>query len=117
MSDNPPIRIYVNKIENIITFEIKTRHCLELLTSKAMKLVSRTKNKITEDENRENVPRLEITQVVLVHRNIAKKDYQHDSKFLCTFAPNKSFGELLDISPQNFIFPKTFISELSYIEV
>ena len=61
VSDNPPIRIYVNKIENIITFEIKTRHCLELLTSKAMKLVARTKNKITKDENRENVPRLEIT--------------------------------------------------------
>ena len=68
-----------------------------------MKLVARTKNKITKYENRENVPRLEITYVVLVHRNIAKKDYQHDSKFLCTFAPNKSFGELLDIS---FYFQK-----------
>ena len=34
-----------------------------------------------------------------------------------TFVPNKSFGQLLDISPENFIFLKTFDSEFSYIEV
>ena len=53
--DNPSIRIYVNKIENWITFKIKTRYYFELLTPKTMKLLGSTKNKITEDKNGENV--------------------------------------------------------------
>ena len=77
-------------------------------------LLGSTKSK---DENGENVPHLEITEVVLVNCNIVNNDYQHDSRVFYTFAPNKSFGQLLDISPQNFIFSKTFNSELSYIEV
>ena len=43
-----------------------------------MKLLRITKNKITKDENGENVPHLEITAVVLADRNIVIKDYQHD---------------------------------------
>ena len=82
-----------------------------------MKLLARTKNKITKDENGENVPHLEITEVVLVHCNIINNDYQQDSTVLYTFVPNKSFGQLLDISPKNFIFLRTFDSEFSYIEV
>ena len=60
---------------------------------------------------------LDITEVVLVHCNIVNNNYQQNSKVLCTFAPNKSFGQLLDISIQNFIFSKTFDSEFSYVEV
>ena len=60
---------------------------------------------------------LEITEVVLVHCNIVNNNYQQDSRVLYTFVPNKSFGQLLDISPKNFIFLKTFDSEFSYIEV
>ena len=45
--DNPPIKIYVNKIENIITFEIKARYYLELLTPETMKLLRNTESKIT----------------------------------------------------------------------
>ena len=82
-----------------------------------MTLLGSTKNKITKDENGENVPHLEITEVVLVHCNIVNNDYQQDSRVLYTFVPNKSFGQLLDISPKNFIFLKTFDSEFSYIEV
>ena len=70
-----------------------------------------------ENENGENVPHLEITEVVLIHCNIVNNDYQQDSRVLYTFVPNKSFGQLLDISPKNFIFLKTFDSEFSYIEV
>ena len=44
-------------------------------------------------------------------------DYPQDSKVLNTFVPNKSFGQLLDISPKKFIFLKTFNSEFSYIKV
>ena len=48
--DNPSIRIYVNKIENRITFKIKTGYYLELLTPETMKLLGTTKNKITKDK-------------------------------------------------------------------
>ena len=82
-----------------------------------MTLLRSTKSKITKDENGENVPCLEITEVVLVHCNIATNDYQHNSRVLYTFVPNKSIGHLLDISPKNFMFLKTFNSEFSYVEV
>ena len=64
-----------------------------------MKLLGGTKSKITKDENGENVPHSEITEVVLIHCNIVNHDYQQDSRVLYTFVPNKSFGQLLDISP------------------
>ena len=84
---------------------------------KMMTLLRSTKSKITKDENGENVPCLEITEVVLVHCNIATNDYQHNSRVLYTFVPNKSIGHLLNISPKNFMFLKTFNSEFSYVEV
>ena len=92
--DNPPIRIYINKIEHRITFKIKTEYYLKLLTPGAMKLHGSTKSKITKDENGENVPYLEITEIVLVHSNIANNDYQQDSKVFYMFVPNKSFCQL-----------------------
>ena len=33
-TDNPPIRIYVNEIENMISFKIKTEHYVKLLMLK-----------------------------------------------------------------------------------
>ena len=84
--------IYVNKIKNIITFEIKTGCYLELLRPEAIKLLGSTKSKITKDENGENVPHSETTELVIVHFNIVNNDYQQDSRVLCTFVPNKSFG-------------------------
>ena len=98
--DNPSIRIYINKIENRITFKIKTGYYLELLMPETMKILGSTKSKITENENGENVPRLEITEVVLIHFNIVNNDYKQDSRALYTFIPYKSFGQLLDISPK-----------------
>ena len=82
--DNPSIRTYKNKIENRITFEIKTGYYLELLTPETMKLLGSTENKITKDKNGESVPHLEITEVVLVHCNIVNNEYQQDSIVLCT---------------------------------
>ena len=78
-----------------------------------MKLLGSTEIKITKDKNGENVPHLEITEVVLVHCNMVNKD----SQVLYTFIPNKSFGSLLDISPSNHIFLKTFNSEYDEIIV
>ena len=116
-TNNPLIQIYVNKIENRITFKIKNGYSLELLTKETMKLLGSTENKITKDKNGENVPHLEITEVVLVHCNIVNNDYQQNSRVLYTFVPNKSFGSLLEISPTNHIFLKTFNSEYNEIEV
>ena len=44
------------------------------------------------------MPDLEITEVVLIHCIIVNRDYQQDSRVLYTFVPNKSFGQLLDIT-------------------
>ena len=82
-----------------------------------MKLLGSTENEITKDKNGENVPHLEIKEVVLVHCNLVNNDYQEDSSVLYTFLPNKPFGSLLKISPKNHIFLKTFNSEFQAIEV
>ena len=74
-----------------------------------MKLFGSTKSKITKDKNGKNVPNLEIIEVVLVHCNVVNNDYQHDSKVLYTFIPNISFGQLLDISRNNFYIFKNFL--------
>ena len=116
-TDKPSIQIYVNTMENRITFKIKKGYSLELLTKETMKLLGSTKNKITKDKNGENVPHLEITEVILVHCNMVNNDYQHDLRVLYTILPNKSFGSLLDISPSNHIFLKTFNSEYDEIIV
>ena len=115
--DNLSIRIYINKIENRITFKIKNGHYLEILTPETMKLLGSTESKITKDKNGENVPHLEITEVVLVHFNLVNNDYQQDSIMLYTFAPNKPFGSLLEIAPKNHIFLKTFNSEFQEIKI
>ena len=111
------IYIYINKIKNRIIFKIKTGYTYEILTKETMKLLGSTKNKITKDKNGENIPRAEITEVILVHCNMVNNDYQQDSRVLYTFVPNKSFGSLLDISPSNHIFLKTFNSEYDEIVV
>ena len=82
-----------------------------------MKLLGSTKNRITKDKNGENVPHREITEVVLVHCIIVNNDHQQDSRVLYTFVPNKPFGGLLEISPSNDIFLKTFNLESDEIIV
>ena len=82
-----------------------------------MKLLGSTENKITKIRNGENVPHLEIKEVVLVYFDIVDKDYQQDSRVLYTFVTNKPFGSLLEISLTNFIFLKTFNLEFQEIEV
>ena len=111
------MKIFVNKIENKIAFKIKTEYYVEPLIPKTMKLLGSTENEITKDKNGENVPHLEITELVLVHCNIVNNDYQQGSRVLYTFVPNKPFGNLLEIAPTNFIPLKTFNSEFQTIEV
>ena len=111
MTDNSPIRTYVNKTEDKIVFKIKTGHYLAILTPETMKSIESTKSKINKDENGENVSHLEDVEIVLVLCNISNNDYQQGSKLLYTLVPNKSY------SLKNFIFLRTFNSEFPYIEV
>ena len=115
--NNPLIIIYVNKIENRITFKIKSGYSLELLTPETMKLLRSTVSKITKDKNGENVLHLEVVELLLVHCNLVNNDFQQDSRILYTFVPNKTFGSLLEISPAKHVFLKTFNSEFREIKV
>ena len=96
--------MYLNRIENRITFKIKNGYYLELLTPETMKLLESSESKITKDSNGENVPHLEMVELVLVQCNLVNNDYQQDSRILFTFVPNKTFGSLLEISPINHVF-------------
>ena len=82
-----------------------------------MKLLGSAESKITGEKNRENVPHLEIAELVLIHCNIANNNYQQKSRILYTFVPNKPLASLLEISPSNHIFLKTFNSEFQEIKV
>ena len=117
LTENPPIQIYPNKIKNRIVFKIKTGYKLELLTPETMKLLGSTKKDADSDKNSENVPKLESVEVVLVHCNLVKNDYQHTSKVLFTFVPNKQFGQLINISPHSLTMMNTVNTEFSFVEV
>ena len=95
--------------------KIKTGCYLELLTPET--ITWKYKSKISKNENGENVPDLEITEVVLIHCSVVNNKSQKNSRVLYTIVPNKSLGQLLDIPPENSIFLETFDSESSYIEV
>ena len=82
-----------------------------------MKLLGSTENKITKDKNSENVPHLEVVELVLVHCNLVNNNYQQHSRILYTFGPNKTFSRLLEISLPNHVFLKTFNSEFREIKI
>ena len=76
IADNPPVQIYLDKIKNRIVFKIKTGYKLELLTEETMQLLGSSKKVIEENKNGAIVPRLEVVEVVLVHRNLVNNNYQ-----------------------------------------
>ena len=117
LTENPQIQIYPNKITNRIIFEIKSGYKLELLTPETMKLLGITKKVVDKDKNGENVPKLQSVEVILIHCNLVKNDYQHISKVLFTFVPNKKFGQLLNISLHVFTMMNTVNTEFSSVEV
>ena len=117
MTENAPTQIYPNKIKNRIVFKIQTGYKLELLTTETMRLLESTKKDADKDKDGKNVPKLESAEVVLVHYNLVKNDYQHTSKVLFTFVPNKQFGQLINISPHSLMMMKTVNTEFSSVEV
>ena len=117
LTENLPVQIYPNKIKNRIVFKIKTGYKLELLTPEKMKLLASTKKDIDSDKNSDNVPKLESVEIVLVHCNLGKIDYQQTSKVLFSFVPNKQFGQLINISPHSLTMMNTVNTEFSFLEV
>ena len=117
MTENTLVQIYSNKIKNRIVFKIKIGCKLELLTPETMKLLGSGKRDVDKDKDGENVPKLESVEVLLVHCNLVKNDYQYASKVLFTSAPNKQFGELINISPHSLTMMNTINVEFSFVEV
>ena len=87
LTENPSIQIYPNNVKNRIVFKT-SGYKLELLTPETMRLLGSTKKDVDKDKNSKNVPKLESVEVVLVHCNLVKNDYQHTSKVLFSFVPN-----------------------------
>ena len=88
-----------------------------MLTLETMRLLGSTQKVADKDKNGENVPKLEYVEVVLVHSNLVKNDYQHSSKVLFSLFPNKQFGQLINISQQSLIMMNTVNTKFSYVEV
>ena len=76
-----------------------------------------SKKDADKDKDRENVPKLQSVEVALVHCNLVKNDYQHTSKVLFTFIPNKQFEQLINISPHSLTMMNTINIEFSFVEV
>ena len=116
MTKKLPVQIYPNKIKNRIVFKIKTGYKLELLITETMRLLGSTKKDVDKDKDGEIVPKLESVEVVLVHCNLVKNDYQHTSKVLFSFVPNKQFEQLINISPPSLTMMNTINTEFSFAE-
>ena len=117
LAGNPSVQIYPNEIKNRIVFKAKTGYELELSSSKTMKLLGSSKNDVDQDNDGEDIPKLESVKVVLVYFNRANNNYQQASKVLFTFDPNKEFGQLNNILSHSLIMLSTINTEFSSIEV
>ena len=80
-----------------------------------MKLLGSAKKEVDKDEDGENVPKVESVEVVLVHCNLVKNDYQHTSKVLFTFVQSEQFGQLINISSHSLTMMNTV--KFSSVEV
>ena len=117
IADNSPIQIFVNKIRNEIVFKIKAGFKLELLSPETMTFLGSAKKDVDQDKDRENVPKLESVEVVLVQCSFGNKNYQQASKALFTFAPDKQFGQLIIITSHSLTMLKTTNAEFLSTEV
>ena len=88
-----------------------------MLTPETIKLLGSTEKDVDAEKNIENVPKLESAEVVLVHCNLVKNDYQHISKDVFSFFPNKQFRQLINISPHSLTMMNTVNTEFSFVEV
>ena len=88
-----------------------------MLTLETINLLESTKKVVDQDKKGENIPKLESVEVVLLHCNLVKNDYQLTSKVLLTFVPNKQFGQLINIAPHSLTMMSAVNTEFSFVEV
>ena len=96
---------------------MKTGYELELLSPETMKLLGSEKKDVDKDKDREDVPKLETVEVVLMHGNLVNNSYQQAFKVLFTFIPNKQFGQLITTSPHLLTMLKTTNTEFQFIQL
>ena len=104
----PSIHVYINIINKRLVLEIKDGYKLELQTPETMKLFGSRKKLIDKRKNGENVPSLEVVEVVLVQCNLVDNQYQQKSEVLYNFTPNKSYAYSLNPEPSNLMFSKVY---------
>ena len=80
-----------------------------------MKLIGSTKSLKDKIKHGENVPILEVVEVVLVQCNLVDNKYQQKSKVLYTFTPNKSYTYLLNVEPSTLVFLKTYNTDFDEV--
>ena len=88
-----------------------------MLTPETLKLLGSTKKDDDKDKDGEIVPKLESIEVILVHCNLVKNNYEHTSKVLFSFVPNKQFGQSISISPHYLTMMNTVNTEFSFDEI
>ena len=79
--------------------------------------IKKKKKNVNPDKNGENVPKLEIADVILMHCNIVNSNYWQALKYLFTFVTDKQFEKLITIAPQRLTMLKTINAEFSFIEI
>ena len=104
----PTIHVYINTINNRLVRKTKDGYKLELQTPETKKLFGNTRKLIDKTKNGENVPSLEVVEVILVQCYLVGNQYQQKSKVLYTFTPDKSYAYLLNVEPSNLMFLKTY---------
>ena len=82
-----------------------------------MTLLWSTKKDVDKDKDGQNVTKLESLEIALVLCNLVKTDYQHISKVLYTFVPNKQFRQLINILSNSLTMMSTVNTEFSSVEV
>ena len=91
--------------------KIQDGYKLELQMPETVKLFPNKKKLIDETKKGENVPSIEIVEIVLVQYNLEDNQYQQKSEVLYTFTPNKSYIYLLNFEPSNLVFLKAYNTE------
>ena len=79
-----------------------------------MKLLGRTKFKITKNKDCENLPYLEINEVVLVHCIIVTNNYEQNSRNVYTFVPNNTWSIIRYFTQKFKIFKNSPLSMVIY---
>ena len=82
-----------------------------------MKLLRSTENKITKDKNRENVPHLEITEVLLVHKILLIMTISKIQEYYFRLFQISHLVAYQKFHQQIMSFLKTFNSEYNEIKV